>query len=162
MTRRDQSALLLLLLAGFAYAKTARAARSASSAAAAKLNKFGATMYDALHDEQHDDLPGATFTREALLAIAKNAGFPDPKLAAAIALAESGGVVNAINRSSREHSIGLWQINTKVHPYSAADMRNPLKNARAAFAISKGGTDWSPWTAYKTGRYKAFQTGILK
>lgn len=162
MKRRDQSALLLLLLGAYLYAKTAARARAASNSVTDSARKFGSKVYDALHDERHDDLPGATFTREAVLAIAKNAGFPDPKLAAAIAMAESGGVVHALRRSSRENSVGLWQINTKVHPYSASDMRNPLKNARAAFEISKGGKNWRPWSAYVNGRYKQFQTGILK
>ena len=30
---------------------------------------------------------------------------------------------------------------------------------RAAFAISKGGSDWSPWTAYKTGAYQKYLSG---
>lgn len=127
------------------------------------LQQQGARLYETLHnDEGHvKDLPGQQLTRVAILEIAKKAGFPDPKLAAAIALAESGGVVNALLRNSREISVGLWQINTKVHPYTAADMADPHKNAAAAFKISKGGTDWKPWSAFKNGAYRKFQTGIL-
>lgn len=132
--------------------------------AAEPIKQSGARVYDVLHnDSDHQqDLPGSQLTREAILAIAKNAGFADPKLAAAIALAESGGVTNALARSSRETSVGLWQINTMVHPYSASDMRNPLKNAAAAFKISKGGTDWRPWAAFTSGAYLKFRTGVLK
>lgn len=164
MKTRDQTALVLLLIGGYLYAKGAarvRAAANVPGAAADAARKFGATIYDAVRDDRHDDLPGPQFTREALLAIAQNAGFPDPKLAAAIALAESGGVVHAIRRSARENSVGLWQINTLVQPYSVANMRDPLKNARAAFEISKGGTNWRPWTTFTNGRYRQYQTGIL-
>lgn len=131
---------------------------------APKLERAGATLYDVLHDDagHKNDLPGHQLTRAALLAIATKAGFPDPKLASAIALAESGGVPGAVLRSSRENSIGLWQINLKAHPqFSEADMKDPMKNALAAMIISKRGTDWSDWSAYTHNRYQQFQTGIL-
>lgn len=140
-----------------------RGATRVKRAVADPLERGGARVYDALHnDSGHErDLPGKQLTRQAVLAIAKNAGFSDPKLATAIALAESGGVPNALNRTSREVSVGLWQINTMSHPYSADDMRDPIKNARAAFRISRGGRDWSAWAAFTKGRYRQFQTGIL-
>ena len=133
------------------------------------LQQNGAKLYDVLHDDSghQQDLPsgpggsGHALPREAILAIATLAGFPDPKLAAAIAMAESGGFANALARSSREISVGLWQINTMVHPYTVEDMREPMKNAAAAFKISKSGKNWKPWSAYTNGRYKQFQTGVL-
>lgn len=166
MSRTDQGALLILLVGAYMFAQAAPRVRAAATNTRKKIERFGARTYDVVNNQQntdlnHPDLPGSQLTREAILAIAKNAGFADPKLAAAIALAESGGVTNAIARSSREISVGLWQINTLVHPYSADDMRNPLKNARAAFKISKGGTDWKQWRAFTNGRYMQFRTGIL-
>lgn len=173
MRNNEASALILFALVAFG------AARKASGAAPTRhrfgdgvplgphnsdaMNKAGARAYDVLRDDagHEDDLPGPALTRQAVLAIAKHAGFPDPKLAAAIALAESGGVPRAFVRSSREYSVGLWQINTMAHPYSVLDMKDPLKNAAAAFKISKGGRDWKPWTVYNNGRYRTFQTGIL-
>ena len=127
------------------------------------LQEQGVRLYEALHnDEGHvKDLPGQTLTRAAILAIAQGAGFPDPKLATAIALAESGGVVNALMRSTKEISVGLWQINTKVHPYTPEEMAVPVLNAEAAYKISKGGTDWTPWTTFTSGKYRKFLTGIL-
>jgi hypothetical protein len=126
------------------------------------IEKGGAAVYDATHSDQSADLPGATLTREAVLAICKAVSFPDPKLAASIALAESGGSTGAVNRSSREYSIGLFQINVAKHTtLSAADMKDPIKNARAAFKISKGGTDWRPWSVFNNNRYQQFRTGIL-
>lgn len=38
----------------------------------------------------------------------------------------------------------------------ASDLRDPLHNAKAAFAISKGGTDFSLWTVYREDIYKQY------
>lgn len=156
MTREDERALLVLaglwILSKYSFEIVP------------KLEHAGARLYDALHDDagHKNDLPGKTLPREILLQIATMAGFPDPKLAAAIALAESGGVTNAIVRSSREYSVGLWQINTMAHPeFSAKSMADPMLNAAAAMQISHGGTNWQPWSAYTNGSYRKFQTGIL-
>lgn len=128
-----------------------------------QLEQSGAQFYEWLHNDagHMKDLPGKQLSRATLLVIARAAKFPDPKLAVAIALAESGGVTNAVLRNEREYSVGLWQINTNVHPYTPEAMADPTQNALAAFAISKGGTDWRPWSTYKNGAYKKFQTGIL-
>lgn len=155
MTREDETALIVLvgiwLLNRYSFGVVPA------------LERGGARVYDWLHDDagHKQDLPGKQLTRQAVLAIATRAGFPDPKLASAIAFAESGGVPGAVARSSREYSVGLWQINTLVHPYSADDMKDPLKNAAAAFLISKRGTDWRPWSAFNNGSYRKFQTGVF-
>lgn len=128
------------------------------------MEQAGSKLYDFLHDDasHKNDLPGKQLTRQVVLEIATLAGFPDPKLAAAIAMAESGGVPGAIVRSSREYSVGLWQINTKAHPeYSVNDLKDPLHNALAALQISNGGTNWQPWSAYTNGSYKNFKNGVL-
>lgn len=155
MTKDDERALWVLaglwLLAKYSFD------------VAPALARGGAAVYDFVHDDaaHKRDLPGKQLTRQALLKIATAAGFPDPKLASAIALAESGGVPGAILRTSKEYSVGLWQINTKVHPFSVESMKDPLRNAQAALFISRGGSNWTPWSAYKSGAYKKFQTGIL-
>ena len=162
MKPEDEKALMLL--AGiYVLSKFESLFSAYSNTVVPALEQAGASLYEALHnDTQHQqDLPGKTLSRAQVLAVATAAGFPDPKLAAAVALAESGGSTGAMLRSSREISVGLWQINTMVHPYSVADMKDPIKNAAAAFKISKGGTTWQPWSAFTNGRYKAFQTGIL-
>lgn len=127
------------------------------------LQRGGASVYDWIHDDagHKRDLPGHQLTRAAVLKIATAAGFPNPKLASAIAFAESGGVPGAITNTPRELSIGLWQINTRVHPYSVEDMKDPIKNAAAAFAISRAGTNWQPWSAYTSGAYRKFLTGAF-
>lgn len=65
-------------------------------------------------------------------------------MAAAVALAESGGRPDATNQSNSDGSVdrGLWQINS-IH--GAQSTYDPVANARAAVAISSGGTNWRPW-----------------
>lgn len=73
-------------------------------------------------------------------------------MAAAVALAESGGNPNSINTANSNGTVdrGLWQINSVHGSQSTFD---PLANARAAVGISKGGTDWRPWcVAWSNGR----------
>ena len=89
-------------------------------------------------------------TQAELYQAAIQAGF-DPQnaaIAAAVAMAESGGRTDALN-SSGEYSVGPMQINLQAHPqYANADINSPLGAMRAAYEISGGGSDWSPWSAY--------------
>lgn len=58
------------------------------------------------------------------------------------------------SRDGRElHSDrGTWQISSHAWPqYTDAQCDNPFRAARVAFAISKGGTDFSPWDPYAAG-----------
>lgn len=79
------------------------------------------------------------------------------KIAAAVAMAESGGRRTAQHRNS-DGSIdrGPWQINS-VH--GAQSTLDPRGNARAAVAISKNGTSWTPWVTFKSGAYQRFLSG---
>lgn len=75
-------------------------------------------------------------------------------IAAAIAMAESGGVINAVNHNTNGSTDrGLWQINS-VH--GSQSTFNELANARAAVAISNNGTNWTPWVTFNTGAYKKY------
>jgi hypothetical protein len=88
----------------------------------------------------------------AIRALAVSIGFPDPDLAAAVAMAESGGDPSAVGDSGT--SFGLWQVHTPAHPeYSADSLLTPTYNATAAFQISSGGRNWLPWSTYKSGAY---------
>jgi hypothetical protein len=104
---------------------------------------------------------------------AYNAGFRGDALVVAVAIAkgESSYNPNAIGDTQLENdkwgpSHGLWQIRTLRNPqnYSGADLLrvadgrlfDPQTNAEAAFAISKGGKDFSPWTVYTSGKYLNF------
>ncbi len=81
-------------------------------------------------------------------------------IAAAIAMAESGGNTSAHALTIYEDSWGLWQINLKAHPsYSASAMQNATQNARAMYSISNGGTNWNAWTTYTNGAYRQYLSG---
>lgn len=71
-------------------------------------------------------------------------------MAAAIAMAESGGNSAAYDQDSNGSiDRGLWQINSVHGSQSSYDV---MTNARAAIAISNNGTNWRPWcTAYSDG-----------
>lgn len=110
---------------------------------------------------------GQRMTLAQLRSLAAHVGFPDPVTAAAVAMAESGGdpcaqgdprgpfLCDRPNGTST--SFGLWQIHVPAHPqYDAASLLDPTYNAQAAFAISKGGTDWSAWSTYTSGDYRKF------
>jgi hypothetical protein len=78
-------------------------------------------------------------------------------MAAAIALAESGGDPNATDYDSNGSvDRGLWQINS-VH--GSMSTFSPSGNARAAVSISNNGTDWSAWTTFTSGAYKPYLDG---
>jgi len=99
---------------------------------------------------------GDGYGKAQLQALWRRAGGPVSKesIAAAVALAESGGDPSISNRN-RDGSIdrGLWQINS-VH--GAMSTFNPLANAKAAVKISSAGRNWNPWTVFRTGAYKKF------
>jgi hypothetical protein len=80
-------------------------------------------------------------------------------IAAAIAMAESGGNTTATdNDSNGTVDRGLWQINSVHGAQSTYDV---MGNARAAIAISNNGTNWAAWTTYSSGAYRRYvQTGI--
>ncbi len=104
----------------------------------------------------------------------KKAGFSGKGLqtAYAVAMAESGGRSTAHNpnASTGDNSYGLFQINMlgamgparrKQYGLSSNnDLFNPLTNAKVAYKLSKGGTNWSPWSTYKNGAYKKYMGSI--
>lgn len=75
-------------------------------------------------------------------------------MAAAIAMAESGGNPNAYNGSDPSGgSRGLWQINGAHGSQSSFDVAT---NTRAAVAISNDGKNWQPWGTYTSGAYRKY------
>lgn len=81
------------------------------------------------------------------------------QIASAIAMAESGGDTNAVNpghAGDPEYSVGLWQVNIRSHPYTEAQMKDPVQNAAAMAKISSNGTNWNAWGAYTNRSYTAF------
>jgi hypothetical protein len=99
------------------------------------------------------------FTAECIAGVAWVAGFgrdrPTLERAVAVALAESSGRTKIIN--SIGCCVGLWQINVKAHKqYTVAQMQDPQQNANAAWTISNGGRNWTPWEAFTKGAYLVY------
>jgi TP901 family phage tail tape measure protein len=73
-------------------------------------------------------------------------------IAAAIALAESGGNAGARNPSGAS---GLWQILGQVVP---GNIFNPLVNAENAVTKWRDARGFGPWVTYVDGAYRKFMT----
>jgi hypothetical protein len=109
-----------------------------------------------------------------IYSLAKAAGLTDSraKVAAAVAMAESGGNPNAHNSKPPDDSYGLWQINMlgglgparrKSLGLSAnSDLYNPQTNAKAMKQISSNGGNFSPWSTYTNGSYLKFMNKEVK
>lgn len=83
--------------------------------------------------------------------------FPNPRLAAAIAMAESGGSPSATNYNTNGSvDRGLWQINSIHRQFNGQRLFEPNYNATAAYRISSGGSNWRPWVVYNTGAYRRY------
>lgn len=91
----------------------------------------------------------ATYSIPEIYQAALSAGFSPSQASTwtAIAMAESGGRLDAVNDRG-EDSRGLWQINIDpaVRSNTWGDLSDPAVNARAAYDISRGGIDMRPWT----------------
>lgn len=78
-------------------------------------------------------------TEAEMRALAAAVGFTDIDYVIAVAWCESRWRPWA---TGAESEMGLWQIHPAYHADATYD---PLGNARAAYRISAGGTDWSQW-----------------
>ena len=96
---------------------------------------------------------GGTMSQQEIQRLAAAVGMPNPRLMAAIAMAESGGDVDVINSIG---ATGLWQVLQSAHPqYSEAQLTTARGNAMAAKQIlsSQG---LSAWEAYTNGMYQRY------
>lgn len=98
------------------------------------------------------------------LAVAAGLDSDSAIIATAIAWAESNLKPNAVGDIALADvtwgpSLGLWQIRSLKadagtgRPRDADRLFEPAFNARAMVAISAGGTNWTPWSVFKNGRY---------
>ncbi len=117
----------------------------------------------------------AKYTRQQIIELLRQAGVPEQDIPTmvAIAMAESAGNTDAqgdktLANSKWGNSVGLFQIRSLRVPskYSgvdrlrdAAKLEDPVYNAKAAWAISKEGTDYSPWTTFTEGTYQKYMDG---
>ena len=115
----------------------------------------------------------------------QNAGFRGDALTTAygVVKAESGGRANAYNPTGMDDSYGLFQINMENNDprnpgmgdrrnadylkkyksigYTGPEsLKDPYINARIAYDISKGGTNFKPWTTYTSGKYLQHTSGV--
>ena len=108
-----------------------------------------------------------TYNKEQLKAlwIANGGAANHANMAAAIALAESGGSSDEVSGPNSDghnsYDVGLWQINSYWHseyfPNGSYDnMKTPNKNCKAAIHISNNGTSWSQWSTYNNGAYQQY------
>jgi hypothetical protein len=95
------------------------------------------------------------YGKSELEALWVKAGGPkaEARVAAAIALAESGGVPTAKNPEGPEHAEGLWQIKGQL---VSGNPFNPEVSAANAVAKWKDAKGFSPWTTFTGGEYKKF------
>jgi hypothetical protein len=105
----------------------------------------------------------ATLTQSQVYTIAIVSGLPNPKVMAAVAMAESSGRTDVVNSIG---CVGLWQINQPVHVKSHPTwtkewLKNPLNNATAAKAIYKS-QGLRAWEAYTNGAYAKYLGNTVK
>lgn len=112
----------------------------------------------------------ATRSPSEIYATLREAGFSAPSavLMTAIALAESGGNDTARGDLSLQNatwgpSYGLFQVRTVKDQTGTGQTRDinllassDTAQAEAAYAISRGGTDFSAWSTYTHGTYQQF------
>ena len=117
------------------------------------VERFGPTYFAKLND---GIIPQRFMSGGQVASLARGAGFSGDALITALAVAkgESGWRESASNRNTNGSiDRGLWQINSIHGGLSTFD---PAANARAAFKISGGGRNWSPWVVYQRGLHRQY------
>jgi hypothetical protein len=108
--------------------------------------------------------PGDQLSLPELRKFTRQIGFAKPRLAAAIAMAESAGYARAKNRNG-PGSIdrGLFQINSYWHPeVSKRCAFDPVCNAEEALRISEGGRDWRQWSTWHNQSYQQWMRDVRR
>lgn len=112
------------------------------------------SLYEAAAAPEPQAWPTTRWTCLEIAEAAARQGFTDTVTVAAIAVAESGGSSDALSVTPRERSVGPLQINMRAHPaYSESCLRSLSCALAAAWKISSGGTNFAPWSVYKSGSY---------
>ena len=121
--------------------------------------------YNAGKDELSSRMAGGS--RKGMIEVLRRAGFSGKALdtAFAVAMAESGGRMDrpgdvGIQTKKWGPSFGMFQIRSLKHwqdynePYrDGKRLTDADFNAKSAFTISKGGTNWKPWATYQNGSF---------
>lgn len=100
----------------------------------------------------------AAYSVAQVQSLMRSVGWPENiiPLMAAVVMAESSGRTDAIGTlANNEYSVGLFQINTRVHHrYSVEQLKNPVTNAREGLTIYRS-QGLRAWGSYTDGRYRA-------
>lgn len=117
----------------------------------------------------------AIYSAEQIAGVAQAAGFKGESLviAIAVAMAESSGDTNALGDTTITTavwgpSVGLWQVRTLKAETGTGKSRDknkltdPAFNARSAYSIAGGGSNFKPWSMYTNGRYKKHMEAARK
>lgn len=105
---------------------------------------------------------GTLYSYAQLMGLWINNGGPAPvaPVAAAVAMAESGGcstALNPVDNGGKQSSYGLWQISNGTHTPPASNWSDGNVNAQLAVAKYKGaGNSFSPWGTYDSGAYTPY------
>jgi hypothetical protein len=93
---------------------------------------------------------GEALARQAATA----AGFRGQALEEAVAVARAESQFNPTAANPTSSARGMWQIMLTAHAGDPDISRwaDPYASARMAWRISKGGTDWSPWSVWPAVR----------
>jgi hypothetical protein len=157
-TPRTSRALAALPIALLAAGATLLAAPDAVAGTRPVGAQPAATVQDTC--QQQSTLAGDHYSDLQIAQVARGAGFTGNGwvTSVAVALAESQGWTQAVlinTDCSRDR--GLWQINSYWHgEISDAQAFDPAGCAQAAYQISSGGADWTPWTTYNNGAYQQY------
>lgn len=104
---------------------------------------------------------------DELVTLAESVGLNEnrARIAAAIAMAESGGIPSKVTQDSDDDSWGLWQINFKgdlidrLRQFGLENKQavlDPRRNAMVMAHISSNGGNFNAWTTYTSGKYEKF------
>jgi hypothetical protein len=113
---------------------------------------------------------------DQLRSLAASVGFPDPAMAAAVAMAESCGNTCAqgdpnidgppcynthpCTPNGTSSSFGLWQIHKTPTIHTQYDatllLQDKTYNARAAFEVYTLAGGWTPWSTFTNGSYRQY------
>jgi hypothetical protein len=93
---------------------------------------------------------GEALARQA----ASAAGFRGEALEEAVAVARAESTFNPRAANPSSSARGMWQIMLSAHGNDPdiGNWADPYASARMAWRISKGGTDWSPWSVWPVVR----------
>jgi Lysozyme like domain len=150
---------ILTKLQGYVYNAVASSGAPSTSATQSSTSGTGSAILTSASTGSGGSSGGLGFSE--IMGVAQQAGFSQAgsMIAAAIAMAESGGNPNAVGDGGQ--SYGLWQIYLPAHPnVTPQQAENPSTAAQLAYSISSGGQNWTPWSTYNNGSYLQFLGGV--